>query len=63
MPHDRLNQEIKEGDELLLRVKVLSVSTNETACNVNVQAIIPPGIDESYAPNFTCNTRLFEKRS
>lgn len=59
MPHDKNGVELKKGDEVLMRMKVLEVYPQQEACNVTLEAIGGP--KHEYHPQLTCNTRLVEK--
>jgi hypothetical protein len=62
MPHDARGNVIIGGDTLLARFKAVEVYAGEEACNVLVEMIRPEGCPEAeYAPQITCNTRLFSK--
>lgn len=59
MPHDRQGNTLKEGDIVMLPVKVKSLAVGEDYCNVTVETLHPmfPG-DRHDA--FTLNTRQLE---
>lgn len=60
MPHDKNGAELAEGDEVILRGKVVSISAGETACNVSVEAAERPE-GEGYVPTISANSKFFEK--
>ena len=60
MPHDKNGNLLKEGDEVILRCKVISVYESETQCNVLVEAAERPD-GEGYIPQITGNSRFYEK--
>lgn len=39
MPHDAKGQELKEGDEVVLRGKVKAVYPGATMCNVTIETL------------------------
>lgn len=63
VPHDTKGRQLNNGDEVLIRFKVVSVfdtSDGYRDCNLNLQAIDPTE-DKLYCPFLTCNTRLVDK--
>ena len=58
MPHDSAAKPVTEGNVVTLKAKVSNVSPGEKACNCTFTVIVPPGVDEEYAPSFSGNTRL-----
>jgi hypothetical protein len=61
MPHDSKGQEIRAGDRVTVEFEVTSVSQNETACNVSLQAVDVANSGESYRPMVACNSKLVTK--
>lgn len=62
MPHDKNGQILTEGDEVLLRCKLLNVSPGaESQCNVTAEAIERPE-GEAYIPQIAGNSKFYEKR-
>lgn len=42
----------------MLQATIRGISPGETACNCTFDVLVPPGINEGYAPSFAANTRL-----
>lgn len=56
MPHDRDGQELRVGDTVTMRMRVVHVTQSETARNVTLDPVdVAPS---EYAPRITCNARL-----
>lgn len=62
MPHDRRGNVLKEGDRVTITGTVRTIYEGEDACNVVVQTDDGEGdAAAEWAPQITCNSRLFEK--
>ena len=59
MPHDVKKNELKVGDTVIMRAKVIGVSQSEYAGNMTVQIWSLDPLE--YAPIITCNAKLCEK--
>ncbi len=56
MPHDILGNELREGDVVMMRMRVSAVYPTEKACNVTLVAVDGP--ESEYKPVVSCNTKL-----
>lgn len=61
MPHDQNGNLLNNGDVVTLKAVISNLSEGEKMCNCTYTVIIPDGIDETYAPSFSANTRLSSK--
>ena len=60
MPHDISGQPLREGDEVLIRARVVRIDSGDNYCNVSLETVQPmyPGEHKSA---ITLNTRQVEK--
>lgn len=57
MPHDRFGKLLTVGQTVALLCTVASISPNETACNVQLNAVHPDDDETEYKPTISCNSR------
>lgn len=57
--HDKSGNPLKDGDEVLLRCRIVSSTGGTEACNIFVEAVHRPE-GESYIPTLSANSRFFE---
>jgi hypothetical protein len=60
MPHDMHGEELKPGDEVILRCKVASLSLGEDDCNVDLETV-HPCYPASFKNHFFVNSKQVEK--
>lgn len=60
MPHGKNGEELKKGDEAIVRVKITDIQTGSEYCNCTVETVEPmyPGQDKT---TITLNTKQIEK--
>lgn len=60
MPHGKNGKELKEGDEVIVRMKITSIQTGNEYCNCTAETVEPmyPGKDKT---SINLNTKQVEK--
>ena len=61
MPHDANGRPLAPGDEVLMRLKVRSVTAGERDCNVTLDVIDFAESGQTHLPQVACNAKLVEK--